>query len=65
MIVLNWNWYFFLMVLNWEISQVLSNDHQIHNCIGQLFLNSIIIASAIFVHSSEGSDLIYCSVQQG
>ena len=53
------------MVLNWEISQVLSTDHQIRNCIGQLFLNTIITASAIFVHSSEGSDPIYCSVWQG
>ena len=53
---------FFLMVLNLEMSQVLSNDHQISNCIGQLYLNTIIIASAIFVHSSEGRDLIYCSV---
>ena len=45
---------FFVMVLNWEISQALSNDHQIRNCIGQLFLNTVIIASAIFVHISEG-----------
>ena len=50
------------MVLNLEMSQVLSNDHQICNCKGQLLLNTIIIASAIFVHSSEGNDLIYCSV---
>ena len=53
------------MVLDWEISQVLSNDHQIRNCIGQLFLNTIIIAAAIFVHSSEGRDLFNCSVWRG
>ena len=46
-------------------TQVLSNDHQIRNCIGQLFLNTIITAPVIFVHSSEGSDLIYCSAWQG
>ena len=65
MIVLNWNKYFFVMVSNWEIPKILSNDHQIRNCMGQLLLNTIIIAWAIFVHSSEGSDLIYCSVRQG
>ena len=53
------------MVLNWEIPQVLFNDHQIDNCMMQLFLNTIIITSAIFVHNIEGSDLIYCSVRQG
>ena len=51
------------MVLNWEVSQVLSNDHQIH--MYRAIVLNIIIASAIFVHSSEGRDLIYCSVWQG
>ena len=63
-IVLNWNSDFFGMVLHLAIFLVWSNDHLICNCVRQLFLNTIMLAFAIFGHSSEGCDSNYCSVWQ-
>ena len=38
------------MILHWAMSLVWSHDHFICNCIRQLFLNTIILALAIFGH---------------